>query len=98
MWVRTKEDTAREWCKSVIVVTHRSCELGMVVILDTKNQQRATVEIPDNPEKPMTIKDFFIKIYGVDAMEKVVDECSTGKYYMRKELIYLYPRSTEKFD
>nr|XP_022336346.1 phytanoyl-CoA hydroxylase-interacting protein-like isoform X2 [Crassostrea virginica]XP_022336347.1 phytanoyl-CoA hydroxylase-interacting protein-like isoform X2 [Crassostrea virginica]XP_022336348.1 phytanoyl-CoA hydroxylase-interacting protein-like isoform X2 [Crassostrea virginica] len=77
MLVRTKEDTAREWCKSVIVVTHRSCERGMMVILDTKNQQRATVEFPDNPEKPTTIKDFFIKMYGVDAMEKVVDECST---------------------
>lgn len=84
MLVRTKEDTAREWCTSVIMVTHRSGKLGMVVIRDTKKQQRVTVEIADNPEKPTTIKDFFIKIYGVDAKGKVVDECSTGKCHLKK--------------
>ena len=87
MLVRTKDNTAGEWCKSVNMLTHRLCDLGKVVILDTKNQHRATVQIPDNLEQPTTTKDFLIKIYGVDAMGKVVDVCSTGTYYLKKELI-----------
>ena len=74
-------DTAREWCKAVIVAAHRSYKRGMVFILDTQNQQRATVVIPDDPDN------FFIKFYGVDAMGKVVDEYSRGKCHLKKRWI-----------
>ena len=84
MLVRTKEDTAREWCTTVIVVTHRSGKLGMVVIRDTKNRPRPTLIIQDDPEEPTINEDYLIKIYGVDAMGKVVDEYPRGKCHLKK--------------